>query len=127
VSKESLYLGAQGEGAAVKFLQDNNYKILARNYKTKLGEIDIIARDKGVLVFVEVKTRNSDRFGAPAEALISRKRRQISKVALGFLKENNLLDSKARFDVVSVLCLADGSSKTDLIKNAFELESNFTY
>lgn len=127
MTKQNLYLGAQGEEAAVDFLKENGYKIITRNYKTKLGEIDIVAKDKDALAFIEVKTRYSDRFGLPYEAVSRTKQRQISKAALTFLKENNLLDKKARFDVVSVIYSAEDKLKFDLIKNAFELDGNFTY
>lgn len=126
MSKQGLYLGKKGEETAVGLLKDNGYKILLRNYKTKLGEIDIIASDKGTICFIEVKTRQSDRFGSPSEAISSSKQRQISKVALAFLKERKLLDKKARFDVISVLYSKD-RPQLDLIKNAFELSNDFVY
>ena len=126
MSKQNLYLGKQGEEAAVSLLKENGYKILARNYKTKLGEVDIVAIDNDTFCFIEVKTRNTIRFGSPQEAVSRFKQRQISKAALMFLKENNLLDKKARFDVVSVLYSQD-SPKIDLIKNAFGLSEQFTY
>jgi putative endonuclease len=126
MTKEHIYLGKSGEDAAVSLLKENGYKILVRNYKTKLGEIDIIARDRDTFCFVEVKTRHSDRFGLGQESILRSKQRQISKVALMFLKEKNLLDKKARFDVVSVMYSKD-TPKLDLIKNAFELEESFTY
>ena len=126
MSKQNLYLGKSGEESAVGFLKKNGYKILIKNYKTKLGEIDIIAHDKDTIAFIEVKTRRSDRFGLPQEAVLSTKQRQMAKAALVFLKENNLLDKKARFDVVSVM-YSQGVPKLDLIKNAFELDQRFTY
>lgn len=126
MSNQNLILGKSGEEAAVDFLKENGYKILIRNYKTKLGEVDIIAQDKDTLCFIEVKTRNSLKYGLPCEAVSDFKQRQISKAALSFLKENNHLDKKARFDVVSVIC-SGNSEKVSLIKNAFELSRNFTY
>jgi putative endonuclease len=126
VSKQDLYLGKKGEEIAVGLLKENGYKILIRNYKTKLGEIDIIAFDKDTICFIEVKTRQSDRFGLPSEAISGSKQRQISKVALMFLKEKGLLDKKARFDVVSILYSKD-KPQVDLIKNAFELDNDFVY
>ena len=119
-------LGKSGEELAVDLLKQNGYKIIARNYKTKLGEIDIVAKEKDTYCFVEVKTRHSDRFGLPQEAVLNTKQRQIAKSALIFLKENKLLDKKARFDVVSILYSQD-SPRLDLIKNAFELNERFTY
>jgi len=126
VSKQNLYLGKKGEETAVGLLKNNGYKILLKNYKTKLGEIDIIASDKGTICFIEVKTRQSDRFGSPVEAISASKQRQISKAALVFLKEKNLLDKKARFDVVSILYSQD-TPRLGLIKNAFELSNDFVY
>jgi putative endonuclease len=124
VSKEHLLLGKYGEEIAIEFLKEQGYKIIARNYKSRFGEIDIIARDKDTLCFVEVKTRRSDRFGSPKEAVSKSKQRQIAKSALSFLKEKALLDKKARFDVVSIIYSKDNPKK-DLIKDAFELDAHF--
>lgn len=124
MSKQNIYLGKSGEDSALNFLKENGYKILVKNYKTKLGEVDIIAYDKDTLCFIEVKTRGSLRFGSPQEAVSHFKQRQISKVALQFLKRNNLLNKKARFDVVSVI-YAEDKPAFDLIKNAFELEERY--
>jgi putative endonuclease len=126
VYKKHLCTGKSGEELAMGFLKENGYKILARNYKTKLGEIDIVAREKDAYCFVEVKTRRSDRFGLPQEAVLNTKQKQIAKSALVFLKENKLLGKRARFDVVSVL-YSQGSPRMSLIKNAFELNERFTY
>lgn len=136
VSKQDLYLekpgsyaqelGKRGEELAAGLLKENGYKILVRNYKTKLGEIDIVASEKDTICFIEVKARQSDRFGLPSEAISGSKQRQISKAALMFLKEKNLLDKKARFDVISVIYSND-KPQLELIKNAFELSSDFGY
>jgi putative endonuclease len=122
----NLISGKSGEDIAVGFLGKNGYKILARNYKNKFGEIDVIAKEHGTICFLEVKSRYSKRFGAPQEAVTGRKQRQISRAALCFLKENNLLGSSARFDVVSVIS-ASYTHKIELFKNAFELEQKFSY
>ena len=126
MSKDNLNLGILAEDKAGEFLKDSGYKILRRNYKTKLGEIDIIARDKDTICFIEVKCRSSDRFGKGLEAVSGKKQGQLSKAALNFLKENNLLDKSARFDVVS-LDSCGPEEKITLIKNAFELDGRFTY
>lgn len=126
MSKQGLVLGKRGEEIAAALLKDNGYKILIRNYRTNLGEIDIIASDEDTICFVEVKTRQSDRFGLPSEAISGPKKRQISKAAVTFLKERNLLDKKARFDIVCVLYSQD-KPRLDLIKDAFELDSEFLY
>lgn len=124
MSKQHLYFGKTGEELAVDFLNKSGYKILAKNYRTGLGEIDIIAKDKDTICFIEVKTRHSDKFGLPSEAISKSKQRHISRVALAFLKENNLLNQKARFDVVSVF-YRDAEPKLDLIQNAFELDERY--
>lgn len=125
-SKANLSLGRLGEDEAVDFLKTNGYEIIARNYKTKAAEIDIVARDKDVYCFVEVKTRKDLRFGLPQEAVKVPKQNKISIAALTFLKEYKLFDRKARFDVVSI-AYSEGAPKINLIKNAFELNSKFAY
>ncbi|MDD5432788.1 MAG: YraN family protein [Candidatus Omnitrophica bacterium] len=122
---DNLILGNKGEDLAAGFLKENGYKIIIRNYKSKLGEVDIVAFDKDVLCFIEVKTRNSLEFGLPKEAVSPFKQRQLAKAALLFLKEKKFLNKKARFDIVSVLC-SQSSPKIDLIKNAFELDESFS-
>lgn len=124
MSKDNLNLGRSGEGEAAKFLKSQGYSILFRNYKSKLGEIDIIARDKDTYCFIEVKTRRSDRYGLPQEAVLAHKEKQICRVALGFLKKNNLLEKKARFDIVAIN-YAGRSPQLELFKNAFALNGAY--
>ena len=112
--------GEKGEFLAVRYLKKNGYKILEQNYRTPLGEIDIIAKEKDTIVFVEVKSRKSIRFGSPKWAVTAKKQRKISMVALHYLKTKKQTDAKARFDVVSVISNQD-DSQIDIIKNAFEL------
>ncbi|MFA4983796.1 MAG: YraN family protein [Candidatus Omnitrophota bacterium] len=119
--RSNLSLGKSAEDEAVDFLSRQGCRIIRRNYRNRAGEIDIIARDKGTVCFVEVKSRRSLRYGLPQEAVSLRKRERIARVALGFLKENNLLDSPARFDVVTVLCLGR-AREIKLIRGAFESE-----
>jgi len=120
VSKEGIDLGRLAEDSAADFLKTNGYKIIRRNYRNKLGEVDIIAKDKDTICFVEVKYRSSDKFGLPSEAVSALKQRRISKVALSFLKDKGLLEERARFDVITV-SQDDKANKIELIKNAFEL------
>jgi putative endonuclease len=101
-------------------LKKRGYKIVELNFRSRLGEIDIIARDKETLVFVEVKARASFGYGHPKTALTPAKRRKISMTALGYLKETGQTRSKARFDVVTVLG-AGPKPEIEIIKNAFEL------
>lgn len=120
MSRYNLNFGKTGEDKAAGFLTANGYKILQKNYRTRIGEIDIVARDRQTVCFVEVKARTSDKYGLPQEAISKSKQKQIAKAALVFLKENNLLDSFVRFDVVSLLHSKEGE-KLELIKNAFDL------
>jgi putative endonuclease len=112
--------GEKGEAIAVRQLKKNGYKILETNYLTKVGEIDIIAKDKDTIVFVEVKARRSVNFGSPKGAVTSQKQKKISLVALYYLKASNQITAKARFDVVAVSLNRD-KPRVEIIKNAFEL------
>ena len=112
--------GKESESLAVRYLKKNGYKILEQNYRNKLGEIDIIAKEKGTLVFVEVKARKTHVFGNPKWAVTPKKQRKISMVALYYLKATKQIHVKARFDVVA-LSSAKDNPQTEIIKNAFEL------
>ena len=118
--KDNLRFGREGESRAADLLAARGYQILEKNYKARIGEIDIIARDGKTVCFVEVKSRSGNRFGLPQEAVSKSKQRQIARTALMFLKENGLLDSFVRFDVVAVMRCED-KWKLELIKNAFDL------
>ncbi len=113
--------GRQGEELAVQHLTRQGYRIIARNFRVSCGEVDIIAQDNGVLVFIEVKTRTGSGFGSPAESVTFRKRQQISKTALVYLGQHKLTDSPARFDVVSVSLIQGAEPRIEVIKNAFDL------
>ena len=112
--------GEQGESLAVWYLKKNGYKILEQNYRTNLGEIDIIAREKKTLVFVEVKSRRSTRYGSPKWAVTLKKQRTISMVALSYLKATKQTDVRGRFDVVAITSNQD-EPRIEILKNAFEL------
>ena len=112
--------GKQSERLAAEFLKRTGYRILETNYRSKLGEIDIIAREKGTIVFVEVKARNTSRFGSPKFAVTPAKQRKISMVALQYLKSTRQMDNRARFDVVAVISNRD-EPQIAIVKNAFEL------
>jgi len=126
VSKEKFPLGSIAEEEAAKFLKKKGYRIIARNYRNRLGEIDIIAYEGKTLTFIEVKARRNTRFGLPEEAISDSKKRHISKAALVFLKEKGLFNQKARFDVLSITYLQE-APRIRLIKNAFELSSVYLY
>lgn len=114
-------LGQNGETIAADFLCRNGYNILAKNYRCRLGEIDIIATQEKVLVFVEVKTRTSETYGSPANAITLKKQRQIGRTAQYYLAEHNLFDPPARFDVVTIVMAPDQPTVIELIPNAFDL------
>ena len=112
--------GLKGEALAARYLKKNGYKILEQNYRTKLGEIDIIATENKTIVFVEVKSRKSIRYGSPKWAVTPQKQRKISMVALHYLKITRQSDAKARFDVVALTSNRD-EPQIEIVKNAFEL------
>ncbi len=94
--------GNRGERVAARFLKKLGYKILVRQARSKVGEIDLIARDGETIVFVEVKTRSSHATGHPSEAVGYQKQKQLTRAALFWLKERNLLDHRCRFDVIAI-------------------------
>ena len=120
MTKERLELGKLGEKLALKRIKKLGYKLIESNYRCPLGEIDIIAKDDECLVFLEIKTRKGRSTGYAKEAIDQRKIRQISKVALFYMKTNNCLESKSRFDVIAINI--NGQKKElEIIPNAFEL------
>lgn len=107
-------LGIWGEREAEKFLKKRKYKILERNFRCPIGEVDIIARCGEYLVFVEVKTRASTRYGLPMEAVDEVKQQKLTHLALYYQKLKRLFDMPVRFDVVQVL-----GDEIKLIEGAF--------
>jgi putative endonuclease len=118
---EKKELGRKGEEVALRFLKKKGYRIIEKNYICKMGEMDIIAKERDTLAFIEVKTRASTEFGPPQLAVNASKQRQLSKVALNYLKEKKLEDVKARFDVVAIL-LGQKGEEIELIRDAFDLK-----
>lgn len=115
-------LGKKGEKIAEQFLRHKGYEILETNYRKYRGEIDIIAKDREYLVFVEVKTARSDRFGPPIFRVDARKKKQLGKIAMAYYQEKELLDQDSRFDIITVT-FSGGQSKIEHIENAFWLEA----
>ena len=113
-------LGSEGEELAAMFLERKGYGIIARNYKTPVGEIDIIARDGDTIVFVEVKTRANYSFGHPFEAVHKDKRQKMKNLALLYLKKQRY-QLPARFDVVSIIRSQSGKRAIEHIVDAFEV------
>lgn len=100
-------LGHRGEIAATRFLERKGYYIHDRNWKCSAGEVDIVAEDEDVLVFVEVKTRSNCDKGLPEEAVDAKKRRRYEKIAAYYLREHEFVEKVIRFDVVSILVVGD--------------------
>jgi|WetSurMetagenome_2_1015567.scaffolds.fasta_scaffold1479655_1 putative endonuclease len=115
-----LGTGKKGEDLAASYLKKKGYRILERNYRCPYGEMDIVARESGSIVFVEVKSRRSDRYGDPQDAVDTNKQKKLSLVSLHYLNEKNLPSDNARFDVVAVRLSLD-DVKVELIRDAFEL------
>jgi len=121
VLNKSQQFGKKNELIAASFLKKKGYKILEQNYRTENGEIDIIAKEKETIVFVEVKSGRTGFAGSPKWAVTFKKQRKISMVALYYLKIMKRSNHKARFDVVSIIFNKDNSVNIELLKNAFEL------
>jgi putative endonuclease len=115
-----IQTGKRGEDIAVAYLKNKGYRIIERNYKCLFGEIDIVAKDGDMVVFVEVKSRKSERFGDPQGAVGREKQKKISRISLTYLEEKHLYPCDARFDVVAIKMLPAGSI-VELIQNAFDL------
>lgn len=116
-------LGRQGETAARDYLTRRGIRILVENYTCAAGEVDLIGREKGVLVFIEVKARTSNTFGPPHLAVHRRKQRQIVRAAQWYLAEQRTPDAPSRFDVLAVTYRKDGSPpRIDWVKDAFPAE-----
>lgn len=118
-------LGAWGERQAERHLRGEGYRVLERNWNAAVGELDLIVEREGDLVFVEVKTRSSHRFGAPEDALTSRKRRRLQRAAWAYLEQVDRLQADWRFDVIAVERGPDGRlARLEHFENALEAETD---
>jgi putative endonuclease len=117
-------IGELGERQGLKHLKKAGYKIVEKNFRAIAGEIDIIARDKGDLVFVEIKLRTTSEFGTPGEAVDARKQGKIIRSALQYVKTKKISGANIRFDVLSI---GPGEEEINLIKNAFLSTDKYTY
>jgi putative endonuclease len=115
-------LGQRGEDLACAELEKLGYVIVDRRFRTRCGELDIVARDAGVLVFVEVKARSGSNFGTPLESVTWQKRQRLSQMAASYLCLKRLTSVACRFDVVSVL-EHDGTHTVELVRGAFDMQS----
>lgn len=116
----NIRIGSIGEELATKYIKDKGYNILDRNYRTKLGELDIIAKKENIIVFIEVKTRTSNVYGIPSEAVNYKKQQTIQKLAQQYILYRKLSNScfSYRFDVIEVKLIGK-KYKIDHIENAF--------
>ena len=116
---KKIITGKEGEKIAAAFLKKNGYRIMEINFRCPIGEIDIVAKEKDDLVFVEVKTRKSIELGYPEQAVGIRKQKKMSQLALWYLQKRKVADTNARFDVVAVTLIPE-NNEVKLIKNAFD-------
>jgi len=119
MSRKRIALGQTGEDLACRELERRGYAILARRYRLRIGEIDIVCRDGRTVVFVEVKAREGRVFGEAAEAVTATKRRRIVSLATEYLARHHLSDQPCRFDVVSIQMNA-GQPTIEVFQGAFD-------
>ena len=117
-------LGDEGEGQAEAFLRGRGFRILGRNVRSALGELDLIADDQGVLVFVEVKRRRTGAYGGAIEAVDARKRAKLIRLAAQYLAQHRLDDRACRFDVVLIQDDAGPAASVQHIANAFDVDGD---
>jgi putative endonuclease len=112
-------LGGRGEAAAAEYLRKRGYRLLAQNFRVKLGEIDLVALDRGCVCFVEVKTRRT--YDAPQEAVSRIKQRKLTRLAQAYLQKHyGHCDVRCRFDVLAIEETEDGAVRIELFENAFD-------
>ena len=119
--KTAVSIGQSGEETAVKILKKHGYKIIERNYRTRQGEIDIIAKDGEYTCFVEVKFRKNDDFGDPGDFIDERKRQKIIKTAQYYAVKKGIYDTPMRFDAVLITAEKGKKVNAEVIKDAFRL------
>lgn len=124
---QNKVLGNFGEDLASSYLEENGYKVLERNFSCRAGEIDIIALDGDSVVFIEVKTRTSERFGMPSEAVSFSKQKKLVKTALYYLQCRRLLDYMSRFDVIEIIVDEENNRHINLIRDAFQYSGKYGY
>ena len=121
----AVSIGNLGEEAAVQAIKKQGYKVIERNYRTKMGEIDIIARDGEYTCFIEVRLRKNNDFGSPADTINKAKQRKIINTAKLYAVKNKIYDTPMRFDTVLINADTDGeklvNTKIQIIKDAFRL------
>lgn len=118
---KNIETGRSGEDAAVEYLKENGYEIIERNYRNRIGEIDVIAIDKpyNILVFLEIKTRRNKKYGYAFEAVNYYKQRKIINTSLMYVAFNKLIDIQLRYDIIEVYFF-EKEWRISHIKNAFD-------
>ncbi|MGO4948875.1 YraN family protein [Paenibacillus sp. DRB1-1] len=111
--------GAMGEEAAALFLENLGYRIIERNWRCRSGEIDLIAKQEHIIVFIEVRSRSSSKYGTPAESVTARKIAQVRQTAAVYLHMNGIGEAPIRFDMVSVQLTDEKAVVTDHLIGAF--------
>ena len=120
MTQQRINIGKQGEILAQTYLRKQDYILLQKNFRCKLGEIDIIAKDKEVVVFIEVRTKTSTTYGPAYNSVTYSKQKQVKRVALFYISKYNLVNTQFRFDVIGItLNLQTGQHQIDHIQNAF--------
>lgn len=120
MSDQRIAIGKKGEQIALEYLQDRGYLILVKNFRCKIGEIDIIAKDREVVVFVEIRTVTSAQFGPAYNTVTYSKQQHVKRTALFYISVNNLVNTQFRFDVIGItLDRQTGDHHLDHIQNAF--------
>jgi len=119
MTQARIDMGKRGEDLACRELERRGYEIVARRFRVRSGELDIVARDGATLVFVEVKARASRAFGDAAEAVTPRKQLQLTRLANEYLMRHHLSDCPCRFDIVAIH-FDEGSPEIEILQNAFD-------
>ena len=117
-------LGDEGEGCAEAYLRRQGFRILGRKVRSPLGELDLVADDQGVLVFVEVKRRRTGAFGGAIEAVDARKRAKLIQLAAQYLAQHRIRNRACRFDVILIQDGAECAEAVQHITNAFDLDGD---
>ena len=119
--------GQHGEDIASTYLAQQGYRIAQRNYRNRYGEIDIIAWDGSILVFIEVKTTAAQMFGTPQEKVDTRKQRKLTSVAMAYVLQHHIRNTSLRFDVIGVTLTPQGVPDVTHIQAAFDPSDHFSY
>ncbi len=113
-------IGAYGENIAMEYLLNKGYKLISKNFRSQFGEIDIIAKEKDLICFIEVKSRYNTNFGFPAQAISKNKQKRIKKTSLLFINKEKLFNLNIRYDVIEILLnYNDDSYIINHLENAF--------